>query len=113
MLDVLAESLKYGKMLNDAPLCVAVCGDSTVSDGFWVQDCSAATENILLAATTLDLGSVWLGIYPGEDRVERISELLKIPENIIPLCLLSVGHPAEKKEARTQYDKRRVHFEEW
>ena len=72
-----------------------------------------ATENILLAATALGLGSVWLGIYPGEDRVRRISELLKIPENIVPLCLISIGHPAEKKDARTQYDKMRVHIEEW
>ena len=113
VLNTLAENLQYGKMLHEAALCIAVCGDTAISERFWVQDCSAATENILLAATALGLGSVWLGIYPGEDRVKMISELLRIPENIVPLSLISIGHPAENKEARTQFDKMQVHFEEW
>jgi nitroreductase len=112
-LNELAEAHPFGKMLFDAPLCVAVCGDSKVSARFWVQDCSAATENLLLAAAALGLGAVWLGAYPKEERVAAIREILGIPESMIPLNLISIGHPAEKKESRTQYDATRVHHERW
>ena len=112
-LDTLAEAHRYGKMLFHAPLCVAVCGDTSVSERFWVQDCSAATENLLLAATALGLGAVWLGVYPSEDRVRDVREILGIPERYTPLNLISIGHPAEEKEPRTQYDESRVHHEKW
>jgi len=111
--DDLAEAHPYGKMLFDAPLCIAVCGDKTISARFWVQDCSAATENLLLAAAALGLGAVWLGVHPREDRVAAIKRVLNIPETIIPLNLVSIGHPAEYKEPRTQYDEMRVHREHW
>jgi nitroreductase len=112
-LDKLADSHRYGKMLHDAPLCVAVCGDTSASERFWVQDCSAATENLLLAATALGLGAVWLGVHPSEERVADIRGILGIPEGVTPLNLVSVGHPAEEKEPRTQYDEERVHREKW
>lgn len=112
-LDKLADSHRYGKMLYDAPLCVAVCGDTSTSERFWVQDCSAATENLLLAATALGLGAVWLGVHPSEERVADIREVLGIPEGVTPLNLVSIGHPAEEKEPRTQYDEERVHREKW
>ena len=111
-LDALAEAHPHGKMLFQAPLCIAVCGDITISR-FWVQDCSAATENLLLAANALGLGAVWLGVYPREDRVVFVKRILKIPETIIPLNLISIGHPAEVKEPRTQYNELRVHREQW
>jgi len=112
-LDSLAEVHPHGKMLFEAPLCVAVCGGPTASERFWVQDCSAATENLLLAATALGLGAVWLGVYPKEERVVGIRQVLGIPETIAPLNLISIGHPAEEKEPRTQYDEARVHRERW
>ena len=112
-LDALAEAHRYGKMLFQAPLCIAVCGDETVSERFWVQDCSAATENLLLAATAQGLGAVWLGVYPREERVKDVREILGIPETVIPLSLISIGHPDEEKEPRTQYDEGRVHSEKW
>ena len=112
-LDKLADSHRYGKMLHDAPLCVAVCGDTSASERFWVQDCSAATENLLLAATALGLGAVWLGVHPSEERVADVREILGIPEGVTPLNLVSIGHPAEEKEPRTQYDEERVHREKW
>jgi nitroreductase len=112
-LDSLAEAHPHGKMLFEAPLCIAVCGGPVASERFWVQDCSAATENLLLAATALGLGAVWLGVYPKEDRVAGIRQVLGIPETIAPLNLISIGHPAEEKEPRTQYNEARVHREQW
>ncbi len=109
----LAEVHPHGKMLSEAPLCIAVCGDLTISESFWVQDCSAATENLLLAASALGLGSVWLGVYPRQDRVDNIRKVLKLPETVMPLNLISIGHPAEEKEPRTQYDEARVHLQHW
>ena len=112
-LNDLAEAHPHGKMLSEAPLCIAVCGDTAISESLWVQDCSAATENLLLAATALGLGAVWLGVYPRQDRVSNIRKALRLPETIIPLNLISIGHPAEKKDPRTQYDEQRVHRQHW
>jgi nitroreductase len=113
MLDALAEAHPHGKMLFQAPLCISVCGDLTEMERYWVQDCSAATENLLLAVTALSLGAVWLGVYPKEDRVAAVREILSLPETITPLNLVSIGHAAEEREARTQYDEARVHRERW
>ena len=112
-LDAQAEAHPHGKMLFEATLCISVCGDLTEMERFWVQDCSAATENLLVAATALGLGAVWLGVYPREDRVAAVRQVLDIPERITPLNLVSIGHPAEEKEPRTQYDQTRVHRERW
>jgi len=109
----LAELHPHGKMLRDAAAAIAVCGDTTVAPDFWIQDCSAATENILVAVAALGLGAVWLGCHPREDRVASIRTALGIPPHIGILSLISIGHPAEKKEPRTQYDEKRVHHEKW
>ena len=111
-LNALAEAHPYGKMLAQATLCIVVCGDPTISDS-WEQDCSAAIENLLLAVAALDLGAVWLGAHPRENRVAFTQRILLIPENIIPVNLVSIGHPAEEKEPRTQYNEARVHREKW
>jgi nitroreductase len=111
-LDALGEVHAYGKMLFEAPLCIAVCGDPSRSQ-HWVQDCSAAAENLLLAAAALGLGAVWLGVHPEADRAAAIRKVLCIPESIVPLNLISMGYPAEEKAPRTQYDERRVHRERW
>jgi nitroreductase len=111
-LDALAEAHPYGKMLAQATLAVAVCGDPAVS-GYWEQDCSAATENLLLAVAALGLGAVWLGVHPRDDRIAAVRRVLGIPETIAPLNLISIGHPAEEKGPRTQYDEARVHCGRW
>jgi len=112
-LNRLAEAHKYAKMLNEAPLCVSVCGDQSVSERFWVQDCSAATENLLLAVTALGLGAVWCGVHPSQERVKEISKILGIDAPFVPLNLIAIGHPAEEKDPRTQYDEGRIHREKW
>ncbi|UCF59564.1 MAG: nitroreductase family protein [Candidatus Bathyarchaeota archaeon] len=113
ILDDLAMVHPHGKMLFKAPLCIAVCGDTTISARYWVQDCSAATENLLLAAAALGLGAVWLGVHPREERIGPIRKVLNIPETVVPLNLISIGRPAEEKEPRTQYDEQRVHRQQW
>ena len=115
---LLAEITKfhpYSKMLNEAPVAIIVCGDQEKEEsaGYWVQDCSAATENILIAAQSKGLGAVWLGVYPKEDRVENIRRVFDIPEHIVPLNVIAVGHPAEKKEPSDRYDENRIRFNKW
>jgi nitroreductase len=109
----LSEAHPYGKMLAEAAAAIAVCGDMNVAPDYWIQDCSAATENILLAVSALGLGAVWLGCHPRPERVEAIRGVLGIPEHIGVLSLISIGHPGEEKEPRTQYDESRVHRETW
>ena len=109
----LADVHPHGKMLNEAAAAIAVCGDTTIAPDFWIQDCAAATENVLIAVAELGLGAVWLGCHPREDRVAAIRGVLEIPAHIGILSLISIGHPAETKEPRTQYDGKRVHDEKW
>jgi len=112
--DRLAEH-PYGKMLHEAPLCIAVCGDPSLTPlprNFIPQDCSAATMNILHAAVALGLGAVWIGLAL-EEHYHMARKILDIPENITPHNLIAIGHPAEQKEPRTQYDETRVHNEKW
>jgi len=105
----------YSQMLQEAQLAIVVCADldKEKHSGYWIQDCSAATENILIEAKHLGLGSVWLGVYPREDRVKGIKELLNLPERVIPLSIVSLGYPAEKKEPSNRYDKLRIHINKW
>lgn len=112
-LERLAEAHPHGKMLARAAAAVAVCGRPDISPDYWVQDCSAATENLLIAASAIGLGAVWLGVHPRDDRTAAVREVLGIPEEIPVLSLISIGHPAEEKEPRTQYDESRVHREKW
>jgi len=105
----------YSQMLLQAQVAIVVCGDEQleVSKGNWAQDCSAATQNILLAAHAKGLGAVWLGVYPREERVGPLKELLGIPESVIPLSIVSIGYPAFKKEPANRYNESRVHYERW
>jgi nitroreductase len=113
----LAESHPHARMLVEAPVCIVPCGEPGLSfadrSEFWIQDASAATENILLAATGLGLGSVWCGVYPVPERVAEARQILGVPETVIPFAYLAIGHGAEEKEARTQYDEERVHRGHW
>ena len=113
VLDRLGQAHPYGKMLHEATVAVAVCADPGISPTAWVQDCSAATENILLAASALGLGACWLGCHPHDDRKRSVREIFEIPRDIEVLSLLAIGHPGEEKESRTQFDATRVHEGKW
>jgi nitroreductase len=111
-LQTLADRHPHASMLPGTALAIVVCGDPAISS-WWVQDCTAATENILIAATTLGLGAVWLGCHPVAEREADVREVLGIPDEIGVLNIISIGHPAEIKAARTQHDPARVHTEGW
>lgn len=113
VLQNLHKATKYSDI--SAPLAIVVCGNlshalpAPLTD-FWVQDCSAATENILLAATGIGLGAVWCGIYPNRDAMENVKKTLGLPEESIPLNIIHVGHPDQFPEPRDQYDEKHVHL---
>lgn len=105
----------YSSMLKEASHAIVVCGDvsNLRYEGYWIQDCSAATQNLLLMATELGIGTVWLGVYPNEERVKETKELLGLPENITPLCIVSIGYPAETKGPSNRFDATRIHRNKW
>ncbi len=113
----LMEVHPYADMLLEAPFGIVVCGDPTLSfpdrPDYWIQDVSAATENLLLAATGLKLGAVWCGVFPVTERVDGFRRILGAPAHVVPFALVCVGHPAERKHARTQYDPARIHSNHW
>ncbi len=104
-------------MLKDAPLGIMVLanleGYRATNTGFFIQDCSAATQNILLAAHAMGLGGVWLGLYPNEERVKAVRELCGIPEDIIPVTLMSIGHPAQMPHPHTTFKEDKVHYDRY
>lgn len=107
LLRQIADSLPNTR-LTTAACAIVVCGDMTktldgVARDFWIHDCSAATENILLAAHALELGAVWAGIFPNPDRVDKLRVLVDIPETQIPLCVIAIGHPAENPSPKDKW----------
>lgn len=114
-LDELAGSNRHGDMLRQAPLAIVVCGNMEKAmqgpgQAFWIQDCSAATENILLAAHALGLGAVWTGCYPIEERVATVSEVLGLPETIVPLCVIVMGYPNENPQPKDKWKPENVSY---
>lgn len=107
-LDSMAAALPYAKMLTHAPMAIVVCGDTTKSS-YWYLDCSAATQNILLAAEALELGAVWTAAYPYDDRMAVVSRYTALPEHIKPLCVIPVGYPAMPHSPKDKWDESKVH----
>lgn len=106
----------YSQMLKEASHAIIVCADKNLRRfdvDFWVEDCSAATENMLIMAQHLGIGSVWLGLYPDMERVRKIGELLKLPDHVVPFAIIALGYPAEKKEATDRFDETRIHYNKW
>lgn len=112
-LEELKSASKFSKF--SSKLAIIVCGNLSRAlpmqmASYWIQDCSAATENILLRVTDLGLGAVWCGIHPQKRAEERVRKCLGIDEKQIPLNIIFIGHPAEEPEARDQYEEKRVHY---
>ncbi|HOW68050.1 MAG TPA: nitroreductase family protein [Candidatus Paceibacterota bacterium] len=116
-LEAIAASLPNGGMLASAAVGIVVCGDLNVAHdrqlSYLLQDCSAAIENILLAASAIGLGACWLGVHPRENRIARLREILDLPEDIIPVAGIALGIPGEKKRSRTRFKAAYVHPERW
>lgn len=114
-LDAIAGVHPYAQMVKQAPLAVIVCGDLTLETcpGNWAIDCSAAMENLLLAAHAIGLGGVWVGIHPVEQRVKDFRQLLSLPSYVMPLCLAAVGHPAGPLPKVDRFNADRIHRNGW
>ena len=115
MLDRIIDVNPNAKMCKEAQAAILVCGDTSKEKypGFWVQDCSAAAQNILLAAHDKGIGSVWTGIYPIKERVEGFRKLLGLPENVVPFCLVPLGYPAKQAPQVDRFQRDRVHHNGW
>jgi nitroreductase len=114
-LDSLSEIHPYARMLKTATLAILVCGDTTLESSleYLIQNCSAATQNILLAATSIGLGSVWLGIQPREARIRAMIDYFKLPPNILPITLIAIGYPDEEKSEIKRFDSNRIKYNGW
>jgi nitroreductase len=115
ILEKIANATLYAKMTKDAPLAILVCGnmDRTIlgeGKDIWIQDCSAASENILLAAHSLGLGAVWTAVYPTHDRIRNVSKAVGVPENVIPLSLIVIGKPKAEDVEEKVLPTDRVHY---
>jgi len=118
ILKKLAEGLPYSKMIVQAKSAIVVCGVMTKAGWgeareFWVQDCSAASQNILLAAEAMGLGAVWTGMYPSHQRVEYVQKVLGIPREVIPLNVIAVGLPTGEDRPKDKFDPTNIHWEKW
>lgn len=109
----LAEKLPNASMVKNANKAIIVCGDTTLSPNNWYIDGSAATQNILLAAESLGIGSVWTAVYPYEDRAEALNQVIPLPENIRALSLIPLGYPAREETPKDKFDESRIHLEKW
>ncbi len=115
--DSITSAFEYTKMVEHCSFAVVVCGDmdnlfqGDIPDGgFWVEDCSAASENMLLAAHALGVGGVWCGIYPLKDREERLRDILKLPAHLTPLNVMAFGYPAAPVAPKDKWAPAKIHY---
>lgn len=114
----IGDAFKNAGMIKKASCAIIVCGDMNLTLGgdvqeFWVQDCSAATENILLAAHSLGLGAVWCGVYPNKERAKALKTILSLPENIVPLNIISIGVREKEQEPKDKWKEEKIHWNKW
>jgi nitroreductase len=104
----------HAQMCKDAPLAILICGDMNLEqEDYWIQDCSAATQNLLLAIHEKGLGAVWTGVYPRLERIKGFKDLLKLPLEIIPLALIVIGYPKKPLPQKENFKKERIHKNSW
>ena len=118
VLHTLSASLPYAKMAAEAPLAIVICGDLTKTlrgeyDPYWALDCSAASENLLLATESMGLGAVWTAVYPEKDRMDCVRKALSLPEYIVPFNLIPIGYPMHPEESKDKYKEENIHYNQW
>lgn len=117
----MADSIGPAQPAAKAPAVIVVCGDmrimheSPVKDNidYWVCDACAATENILVAANGIGLGGVWMGVWPMQNRIRKIQSILNLPEDILPLNMIAIGHPGEQPQPKDKWKPERIHQDKW
>ncbi len=110
----IGENMNYAHMIQYADKAIVVCADKEKSPYGWMLDCAAATENILLAAESLGIGSCWTAVYPYKDREETARKYLSsIPEDIEIFCIIPLGYPAKEKNVKNKYDETKIHYNKW
>ena len=118
ILNEIGENFHTMTMAKGASVAVIMCGDTTATfngdaKDYWVQDVSAASENLLLAAHAMHLGAVWCGIYPQMTRVRQFSKMLRLPENIVPMACICVGYPAGETTPKDKWKPEYIHYNTW
>lgn len=115
MMEMIMEIHPYARMLQTASHAVVVCGDEQLQhdDGYWVVDCGAATQNLLLAAHSMGLGACWVGLHPREERKSAFSRLLKLPSHVKPFALVALGYPEEQKPRPDRFHKEKIKHNGW
>ena len=115
LLTKITEIHPHSKMLLEAPAAIVVCGNMTREKHaeFWVQDCSASVQNMLLEATHQGLGTVWLGVHPRRDRVDGLKKLFKLPESVIPFAVIALGYAKEQPSPVDRFNPDYIHRNEW
>jgi nitroreductase len=113
--DRIMEIHPNSRMLSTASHAILVCGDEHLQhdDGYWIADCGAATQNILLAAHSLGIGSCWIGLYPRKQRMQAVSELMELPSHVQPFALVSLGYPEEAKSIPERFRVEKVFLNSW
>ncbi|MFA6250820.1 MAG: nitroreductase family protein [Candidatus Shapirobacteria bacterium] len=121
-LDKLGKAMPFAKMLYQASAAIIVCGKPKgnilakvvpVIGDYWVMDCSAMSENMLLAAEALGLGAVWTSVFPSISRAEEVRKILEIPDWVIPLNVIPIGIPARTEKPKDKYREEKIHWEKW
>jgi len=115
-LDKLKSKLLFARY--NAPTAIVVCGNMNLAlkgpdKDLWIEDCSAAIQNILLAATDIGIASLWIGIFPIASRIKSVREILDIPDYVVPLAMVYVGYPNYELEGRCRYNEKRIYWQKY
>lgn len=113
LLDTMGDGLPLARMLKETKQAIIVCGDTIKSNNAWQLDCSAAAQNVLLAAESMGLGAVWTAAYPYPERMKVVRDALQLPEHIVPLTVIPIGYPVGMEKTKDKFNKKQMHYNGW